>query len=239
MYSEQIVRLRSEVNLEAISASRSRSVLIRYQEYVDRLKSDHRAKRKRARDAQECVVAEEASACTTQSSKRRRTSLQPRKSSARRCKEYIETFPEHWSTEETQWVLAQIAATREVPPEALAESVRNLTVHKGKWNRQTTSQHQKDALRFQELYKSTETDAFTVLLSSLEEDVLVKLIPTTARRAIIRQWVSKVQEFWSKDRCALLKSATTTSNEAWQWFRTLLGRSVVDGELQDHKIDGM
>ena len=63
-------------------------------------------------------------------------------------------------------------------------------------------------------------------------------LPESVKRALIKKWVEKVQAFWSKDRCALLKSATTTSNEKWLWFRTLLSRTVVDGQIQDHHIDG-
>ena len=65
------------------------------------------------------------------------------------------------------------------------------------------------------------------------------MIPTKIRRELITIWVKKLQAFWSKDKCAFLKSATLTSNNNWLWFRSLLSRIVVDGKWVTKVIDGV
>ena len=149
------------------------------------------------------------------------------------------SIPECWSAEDIQWTLAQIAATKGISAVALGDSVSALT--DGRYRRSESSDHQlrTDVQKFKDLHIATEGRALSAFLLALEEKVLIENLPNTLRRALIREWVAKVQIFWSKGRCALLKSATTTSNAKWLWFRSLLGRVVVDGKWKDHEIDGM
>ena len=81
-------------------------------------------------------------------------------------------------------------------------------------------------------------DTLETYLKQMPPDQLAKYLSDDQRRFIIQQWADKVQEFWSVRRCALLKSVTLTSNNAWAWNRALLGRTVEDGKWVDKVIDG-
>ena len=77
-------------------------------------------------------------------------------------------------------------------------------------------------------------------LCSLETDKCMDLVPVDIRRLVITQWKDKVQQFWSAQRCCLLKATICLSNENWIWLRQLLGRTFnTNGELVDHTIDGV
>ena len=164
----------------------------------------------------------------------------PRKAAKKRAEALQVYFSRRkWTKLEINWVLAQAAVLEELSIDDIATSMGQLTIHR--YQRRSTSSPQKlnvDVAKFKDLHRVTEGKALSLFLSSIEAKVLVEEIPAEARRMLIRQWVAKVQEFWSKDRCALLKSATTTSNEKWTWFRALLGRVVVNGKWEDHAIDG-
>ena len=146
---------------------------------------------------------------------------------------------EGWSDDGLQWVLANIAALRSYHSDDIATKIERLT----SWKHRTTtgspaSKVSRAVQDFKALHRVAGAHALSLFLHSIETKVLCEVIPVEARRHLIREWVAKLQAFWSKDRCALLKSATTTSNEKWLWYRSLLGRVVIDGKWKDKEIDG-
>ena len=173
---------------------------------------------------------------------RARTSTKPWKVAARRADVLLEEsiIPRKWTSEGLLWVLAELVVKKGLDVSSLLECVLRLTTEK--WSNHSDdleARTRTDVDRLRVAYRVVDKMSWAKFLSTLPSEELLESIPDDTRIALIKNWVAKMQAFWSKDRCALLKSATTTSNENWNWFRGLLGRTVEDGKWVDHSIDGV
>ena len=142
--------------------------------------------------------------------------------------------PGGWTEDEAAWVLAKIANKLNITGGDIAARI-------GRQKKKT--ELGTEALRTQRYKMQAAVDqigfaALTEYLQHLPPTQLAEYIPPETRQLLIRGWVEKVQEFWSLRRCAYLKSVTLTSNSNWGWFRSLLGREVVDGQWVNKVIDG-
>ena len=242
--------VQSQVETQLLESTKADRRLQKQIDYIAKLKTKVKetASNSRAKDEELADIErkyEQACAELAASDKlkatRARTSGDPRHASKRRSELLLSCIPEHWLEESIRWTIARVAAASGVRANALAESVVALTTLKNK-HKGASIEHKlkEDVANLKEAYRACDGDgaALSRFLQSIEQKILLDQLPGETRMELTRQWVAKLQAFWSKSRCALLKSVTCTSNENWQWFRGLLGRVVEDGKWKDLSIDG-
>ena len=227
----------SELDTERAKALRKDMIIQRHQASVEAARSkaaDARAKMNSA--IQESVTIENQLSETqvelahAQKPNRRRVPKDPEAAARFRAKDLVSDWiePRQWDREESKWVLAKAAMDLKIDGAEMAQCMgRQRAV---KLDKTTSGNVRRQVAKISSLMEKADEGALGVYLSSIETKVLAEHVPADVRRLLITQWVEKVQEFWSRERCALLKSITMTSNAAWAWFRSLLGLELVDSE---------
>ena len=77
------------------------------------------------------------------------------------------------------------------------------------------------------------------------DDIACTYVPDKLRRHVIRQWVQKVENFWSAGRCAYTKGRMMVSNARWLLQANVMFRTYVPGDGKKKaryvakKIDGV
>lgn len=152
----------------------------------------------------------------------------PQKNARKRAVMLIENYihPRGWDADDTLHVLGKVAQALNLDVSLLMEAStdkRTVSHFPVLSTSEASQQHQ---------------SAFSMYLQRMDPAILADIVPDKVRQLLITRYVEKVQEFWSVERCALIKYSLRISERNWVWMRQLLGRTVTDeGKLVDHCID--